>query len=74
MGFFRWLTYSFLLSGSAVASALSLGPKKLPMVSRQAGRFIGMQFNYVKVLLRVFTPKEGSEEQNMLVSEFRKGT
>jgi len=32
-----------------------------------------MQFNYIKVLLKVFTPKEGSKEQNMIVSEYRKG-
>lgn len=64
------LIWSFA-TGSATAMAFSLGPK-LPLVSRNAGRTIGMWFNYFKVMIKVMTPK--AEEANMILSQYRKSS
>ena len=61
-----------MTAGSATYIAFSLGPSKLPLVSRNAGRSIGMGFNYFKVMLRVMTPR--AEEANEIVSQYRKGS
>ena len=57
MGIIKFFAYPLLFLGSATYCAFSLGPQKLPMASRNAGRAIGMGYNYFKVTLRFFTPE-----------------
>ena len=58
MGLVKFLIfYPILLIGTATYTAFSLGPKRLPIASRNAGRAIGMGYNYFKVTLRFFTPE-----------------
>ena len=52
--------------------AFSLGPAKLPIVARNAGRTIGMWFNYFKVMIKVMTPED--EQANLILSQYRKGS
>jgi hypothetical protein len=64
------LVFCPLLFGSAATHyAFSLGHTKLPLAARNAGRSIGMGFNYFKVALRFFTPS--SEEANQIVYQYR---
>jgi hypothetical protein len=58
-------------TGSASVVAFSLGPK-LPLVSRNAGRSIGMGFNYFKIMLKMMTPK--AEEANIILEQYRKSS
>ena len=46
------LIYPILLTSSATYFAFRLGPQ-LPLAARQAGRFLGMGYNYFKVTIRV---------------------
>ena len=57
MGLIKFIVYPFMFLGGATYCAFSLGPKKLPLASRNAGRAIGMGYNYFKVTLRFFTPE-----------------
>lgn len=57
MGLFKFILYPVLFLGGATYSAFSLGPQRLPLASRNAGRAIGMGYNYFKVTLRFFTPE-----------------
>lgn len=56
MALFKYFFIWSAVSGSATYIAFSLGPSKLPLVSRNAGRTIGMWFNYFKVMIKVITP------------------
>jgi hypothetical protein len=62
MGLLKFIFYPVLFGGAATSYAFALGPKKLPLASRNAGRALGMGFNYFKVALKFFTPS--SEEAN----------
>ena len=57
MGFITWflgkLIYPAIFSGGATYYAFRLG-SDLPIASRRAGRWLGMQYNYLKVTLRFF--------------------
>ena len=57
MGLLKIIAVPFMLLGSASYCAFSLGSKKLPIASRNAGRAIGMGYNYFKLTLRFFTPE-----------------
>ncbi|TNV73898.1 hypothetical protein FGO68_gene6667 [Halteria grandinella] len=63
------LIYPFLFMGSATFFAFRLGTE-LPIASRNAGRAIGMGYNYFKVTIRFFTPE--SKQANEIISQFRK--
>ena len=60
MGLIIWvigkLIYPVVFTGSATYWAFRLG-SDLPIASRSAGRWIGMQYNYLKVTLRFFSPE-----------------
>ena len=75
MGAFSWLIgkliYPFLFVSGSTYWAFKLG-QNLPIASRKAGRFVGMQYNYLKVTLRFFSPD--TKQANEIVSEFRKGS
>jgi hypothetical protein len=66
--FFVWS----LASGTATYAAFSLGATRLPVVARNAGRSLGMGFNYFKVLMKLMTPK--AEEANLILSQYRQGS
>ena len=72
MGLIKFFIYPILLFGSATYCAFSLGPKALPLASRNAGRSIGMGYNYFKVTLKFFTPE--AEHANQIVNQYRKGS
>jgi len=59
MGVFTYvvgkLIYPILFTGGATWFAFRLGAK-LPVASREAGRSIGMAYNYFKVVLKVINP------------------
>ena len=57
MGLIKFIVYPLAMLGGATYTAFSLGPKKLPIASRNAGRAIGMGYNYMKVTLRFLTPE-----------------
>lgn len=57
MGLLKLFAIPVTLVSGATYCAFSLGPKRLPLVSRNAGRAIGMGYNYFKVTLRFFTPE-----------------
>jgi hypothetical protein len=75
MGYLTWmvgkLIYPILVTSGATYWAFKLG-SNLPIASRRAGRWVGMQYNYLKVTLRFFSPD--TKQANELVSEFRKGS
>ena len=71
MGLFRLILYPLLFTGSATYFAFSLG-SQLPVAARNAGRALGMGFNYFKIALKFFTPS--SEDANKIVSQYRKGS
>ena len=62
---FLYLFTIFIFFTSATYYAFALG-SQLPVASRNAGRALGMGFNYFKVALKFFTPQ--SEEANKIVS------
>jgi len=66
MALLKFIIITTFATGSATAMAFSLGASKLPIVSRNAGRTIGMWFNYFKVMLKLMTPK--AEEANVILS------
>ena len=72
MGLIKFIVYPVLFLGSATYCAFSLGFKTLPLASRNAGRAIGMGYNYFKVTLRFFTPE--AEHANQIVNQYRKGS
>ena len=72
MALLKYLFISVFTTGSATYFAFSLGPSKLPLVSRNAGRAIGMGFNYFKVMLKIMTPT--ADEANQIVTQYRKGS
>jgi Sec-independent protein translocase protein TatA len=72
MALFKYFFIWSAVSSSATYMAFSLGPSKLPLVSRNAGRTIGMWFNYFKVMIRVITPE--ADEANIILSQYRKGS
>lgn len=53
--FFGKIFYPVLFTSGATYWAFSLG-QNLPIAARRAGRFVGMQYNYLKVTLRFFSP------------------
>lgn len=60
MGFFKFLLLSFVpVTGLAAVFSLRLGPE-LPKATRATGRRIGMLYNYLKVVLKLITPKSQS--------------
>lgn len=61
MGLVKILLYPLLFTGAATYYAFQLG-SHLPIASRNAGRSLGMGFNYFKVALKFFTPT--SEQAN----------
>ena len=63
---FKLFFYAILFGSTATYYAFSIGPTKLPLAAINAGRSIGMGFNYFKVALRFFTPS--SEEANQIVN------
>lgn len=63
------LIYPILFTGGATIFAFRLG-SELPVASRNAGRAIGMGYNYFKVTIRFFTPE--SKQANEIISQFRK--
>ena len=65
MGLLRLFLYPLLFTGSATYFAFSLG-SQLPVAARNAGRSLGMGFNYFKVALKFFTPS--SDDANKIVS------
>ena len=65
MGIVKLLLYPILFSSAATYYAFSLG-NHLPIAARNAGRSLGMGFNYFKVALKFFTPS--SDEANQIVS------
>ena len=65
MAILRYFFIWSVASSTATYMAFSLGPK-LPIVARNAGRTIGMWFNYFKVMIRVLTPD--AEEANLILS------
>jgi hypothetical protein len=65
MGVIKLIIYPFIFFTSATYYAFTLG-SQLPVASRNAGRALGMGFNYFKVALKFFTPQ--SEEANKIVS------
>ena len=71
MGLFKLVVYPIAFMGSCTWYAFALG-SQLPVASRNAGRALGMGFNYFKVALKFFTPS--SEEANKIVSQYRKGS
>jgi len=71
MGLIKFFLYPVFFTGSCTYFAFSLGAK-LPVASREAGRAIGMGFNYFKVMLRVLTP--AADEANAIVSQYRQGS
>lgn len=75
MGLILWfigkIMYPLMFTGGATYWAFKLGDN-LPIASRRAGRFIGMQYNYFKVTLRFFSPDQ--EHTNNIVSEYRRGS
>jgi hypothetical protein len=71
MGLLKLFIYPIVFTGSATYYAFALG-NQLPVASRNAGRAMGMGFNYFKVALKFFTPN--SEEANQIVSQYRKGS
>jgi hypothetical protein len=72
MALLKFFFISTLTTGGATYMAFSLGPTKLPIVARNAGRTIGMWFNYFKVMIKVMTPE--AEEANIILSQYRKGS
>ena len=72
MGLIKLIVYPLFFLGGASYCAFSLGPKRLPIASRNAGRAIGMGYNYFKVTLRFFTPE--AEHANQIVNQYRKGS
>ena len=66
MGVIKFLLYPLFFLGGATYTAFSLGPKVLPIASRNAGRSIGMGYNYFKVTLRFFTPE--AEQANQMIN------
>ena len=71
MGLVKFIVYPLAFCGSATYCAFSLG-RQLPVASRNAGRSLGMGFNYLKVGLRFFAPS--SDEANQILNQFRKGS
>lgn len=65
MGVIKLIVYPIFFGASTTFYAFQLG-SQLPVASRNAGRTLGMGFNYFKVALRFFTPS--SEEANKIVS------
>ena len=59
MGLITWvlgkLIYPFLFTGGASYWAFKLG-NDLPIASRNAGRWLGMKYNYLKVTIKFFSP------------------
>ena len=72
MGLFKIIAVPIAMLGSATYCAFSLGPKRLPIASRNAGRAMGMGYNYFKLTLRFFTPE--AEQANQIVNQYRKGS
>ena len=66
------LFWPMLLTSSMTYCAFRLGPTGLPAASRKAGRFIGMQYNYLKLTISYFSPP--ADQANRLISEYRRGT
>ena len=75
MGLITWflgkLLYPVLFTGSSTYWAFKLG-SELPVASRKAGHWIGMQYNYFKVTLRFFSPD--ATQANAIISDFRRGS
>ena len=75
MGFILGIMYKLMFPVAfmswATIYAFKLGPK-IAISSKNAGRSLGMSYNYFKVLLKVFTPK--AEQANKIIGEFRKGS
>ena len=75
MGLITWvlgkMVYPVLISGSATYCAFRLG-NQLPIASRKAGQWVGMQYNYLKVTLRFFSPDQ--DQTNQIIREFRQGS
>ena len=69
--FFGKIFYPVLFTSGATYWAFKLG-SNLPIASRRAGRFVGMQYNYLKVTLRFFSPD--TTQANEIVSEYRRGS
>lgn len=65
------LVYPVLFTGGASYWAFKLG-SELPIASRSAGRWVGMQYNYLKATLRFFSPDK--EQANMIIKEYRQGS
>ena len=57
MGLLKIIAIPIMFLGSATYCAFSLGSARLPLASRNAGRAIGMGYNYFKLTLRFFTPE-----------------
>ena len=75
MGIFTYivgkLIYPIIISGGATYYAFSLG-RNLPIASWRAGRWLGMQYNYLKITIKVFSPS--NESTNLILSEYNKGS
>jgi len=72
MALLKYFFITSLTTGGATYMAFSLGPAKLPIVARNAGRTIGMWFNYFKIMIKVMTPED--EQANLILSQYRKGS
>ena len=70
--FRRFVVYPICFFIGATYCAFSLG-SRLPIAARNAGRSIGMGFNYFKVGLRVFT-EPAADQANLIVSQYRQGS
>jgi hypothetical protein len=56
MGFFSFLIFGIVPTvGACTVLAFRLG-QELPKASRKAGRSIGMGYNYMKIIIKHFTP------------------
>merc|ERR1712210_367329 len=71
MGLLKIIAIPIMFLCSTTYCAFSLGPR-LPLASRNAGRAIGMGYNYFKLTLRFFTPE--AEQANQIVNQYRKGS
>lgn len=71
MGIFTYLLgkliYPILFTGGATVFAFRLG-SELPIAARNAGRSLGMGYNYFKVTLRVRDPALSSNPTHPLLS------
>ena len=75
MGLITWvigkMVYPVIFTGSATYCAFRLG-SQLPIASRNAGHWVGMQYNYMKVTLRFFSPDK--DQTNQIIKQYRQGS